>query len=275
MLDVEGELCRCHALKFLGPNFPLLHNSSCISLIIANLSTFRLHRPKCLILSNDKAVMTLDNLKVTNLTGRHLSQAAHLLALASPNVAAHLGRTLVSAFPSSQQNQQTVKHEDLVCLSCGTLVIPGISGKTKTISRRREGLKLSHKVHNVQAALSKNPSLGRSWTDKALRYTCDICTRYQDSNLGVPKRQEWTKRMKRKERVQLPVKRAMRSDTTAKTEPVSSKHAPLPTANDRSRQRAKSRKTGLLKMMEQRKDPSLDSTGGFSGFGLQDFMSPN
>lgn len=197
-----------------------------------------------------------------------LTDAAHLLALSSPETSAHLMSQRNSLMFNTDLDQPDVQRQH-VCGCCGHIMIFG-RGDTFEIER-------SKRVHKRKASRTTdkaNVVPPKAGCRKTL--TCNKCGRYTKINLPAPGRIP-------KRRFGHPARPPARPPTvltgvadtasqlrSANTSAVTSTSAPIKaSANANSKKRAKNRKQGLQALLQQSFNSKSQAGLGLS---LADFM---
>ncbi|KAI0113652.1 hypothetical protein GGR51DRAFT_19821 [Nemania sp. FL0031] len=195
-----------------------------------------------------------------------LTDAAHLLALASPETSAHLMSQRNSFMFNNNLDQPDVQRQR-VCGCCGHIMIAGHSDLFSIDSSKTARRKKSSSSN--QKAKEMPP---RSGCQKTL--TCGKCGRYTKIQLPAPAR--IPKRRSNQTSKALPMIAAGASETTASSRSTSVPRATAsfsePTkisANASSKKRAKNRKQGLQALLQQSSNSKPQAGLGLS---LADFM---
>ncbi|KAI1123487.1 hypothetical protein F5Y10DRAFT_251783 [Nemania abortiva] len=197
-----------------------------------------------------------------------LTDAAHLLALTSPETSAHLMSQRNSFMFCNDLDQPDVQRQR-VCGCCGHVMIAGhrdlLKIESSKIARKRKSSSSSQKAKEIPP---------RSGCQKTL--TCAKCGRY--TKISIPPAARVPKRRPNQTSTPLPmVTIAGASDVTASSRSASAPRAaalsssePAKTsANASSKKRAKNRKQGLQALLQQ---SSTSRSQAGLGLSLADFM---
>lgn len=188
-----------------------------------------------------------------------LTDAAHLLASASPETSAHLMCQRNSLMFENELGQSDVQRQH-VCGCCGHIMIAGHGDELKIDSS-----KACHKKRRVgnkqrkQGSVSPKAGCRKTWT-------CSMCGRYTAISLPPPARVPKSR-----------FKQSLRSSATKVTSVVETTSSSLSaiattttsSTNASSKKRAKNRKQGLQALLQQSSNSKLQSRLGLS---LADFM---
>ncbi|KAJ2988265.1 hypothetical protein NUW58_g4068 [Xylaria curta] len=192
-----------------------------------------------------------------------LTDAAHLLALASPETSAHLMSQRNSLMFHNELDQPDVQRQH-VCGCCGHIMIAGL-GDVLTLQSGKSTRKRrpSSKKQKAETAPS------RSGCRKTL--TCNMCGRYTNINFPPPARIS----KRRAKQTARPTMVASTADATVATSASARSTAASPSettktsANASSKKRAKNRKQGLQALLQQSSNSKSQAGLGLS---LADFM---
>lgn len=177
-----------------------------------------------------------------------LGDAAHLLAMTSPETSAFLMRRrnelLVEndiAIPDAQRQR--------VCSCCGHVMVPGQGSTLRLETNKALRSRTKSKQHQNRRAVPGGIS-------KVM--TCGRCGRNCKVKMNGPSRISRHKKVA--ESAITPQAKQARHSESAK-----------PSANASSKKRAKNRKAGLQALLDQKQGSSSSSSSGF-GLSLSDFM---
>ncbi|KAI2631784.1 hypothetical protein GGS21DRAFT_161207 [Xylaria nigripes] len=194
-----------------------------------------------------------------------LTDAAHLLVSASPEMSAHLMSQRNSLMFHNGLDQSDVSRQH-VCGCCGHIMIFGHGDQLKIESSKTARKK---RTSGNQKTTKASPLPSRRGCLKTL--TCSKCGRYTKVNLppptGIPKR-----RSTQAARVTVADPTAM-APSRAAGAPMGvtalSSESAKPSANASSKKRAKNRKQGLQALLQQSSSSKPQAGHGLS---LADFM---
>ncbi|KAI0018222.1 hypothetical protein F4780DRAFT_531039 [Xylariomycetidae sp. FL0641] len=188
-----------------------------------------------------------------------LTDAAHLLAAASPQVSAHLMSQRNSLMFNNDLEQPDAQRQR-VCGSCGHIMMPGQGDLLKFETRRavrRKG----------KATKAEAPAKAKACQK---RFTCGMCGRFTKIDLPRPNP------IQRRRKAQTSSDLCLSTSTEARdvsTPPpgvaAADAAAAKPSANANSKKRAKNRKQGLQALLQQ--STKAKPQGGL-GLSLADFM---
>lgn len=165
-----------------------------------------------------------------------MTDAAHLLAFASPQTSAFIMRQRSDLMFASELSPSDTQKQH-VCGACGHIMVLGQNSTLK--------LETEKAIRTKQKKFTSQKQQGKAGPAKV--FTCDGCNRYTKVHLPPP--------------APISRRKAMPTPATSNTEAVTK---PLPSANASSKKRAKNRKAGLQALLSQ-------SAGAKSGPGLSLF----
>ncbi|KAH9893888.1 hypothetical protein F4778DRAFT_299917 [Xylariomycetidae sp. FL2044] len=196
----------------------------------------------------------------------YLTDAAHLLATASPEISAHLMTQRKSLMLTNDIHPPDLQREH-VCGSCGHIMIPGQGDVLKFETEKAVRHQRRRQVKSTTPIRSRGVGCKK-------RITCDMCGRY--TLISFPTAPPALKHGVKKRLPPGPLQSStcapilsLPSASHPSGSAVSTGDAPKPSANANSKKRAKNRKQGLQALLQQSANSKSQMGLGLS---LSDFM---
>lgn len=179
-----------------------------------------------------------------------LSDAAHLLAKASPETSAFIMSRRAELLVENDVSV-SISQRQHICSCCGHIMIPGNGSTLNIKTDKAPRSKRKDKQHQNRRTMPGG-------TSKVV--TCGHCGRDSRVKLDGPSRISRQRKMATQ-----PI------NIQRERQPQSTESANKPSANASSKKRTKNRKAGLQALLDQKQGSTTSASSGF-GLSLSDFM---